>query len=511
MYKLIVIILSQILFFQISYSQKIKYDNTTVNLSKLKNDRKNYFHSRNILYNADSLLTVGYNIPLSDKELKVSAYLTSLQKDFIKTTGKDFPPSNFFYEGKSMIDTNRVYQILRKMPKGGLLHVHPSAGGSAEWIVKNLTYMDNCYMYTSKEGSVRYGAMRFFNPDSVPSGWQSMKLLRDENKITDDTIVAMLTFDETDKGNKKIWMDFESIFRRLDLLFYEPAFRLFIRSVFDSLIADGSQYMELRAGFGSLYDINGKTYSLEDCILIYKEIIADVKKVHPEFDAKIILADFRGAPKERVKKNLMATYNLRKKYPNLVLGYDQVSEEDRWNKTSYYLNEFFSIDSLSKKNGDPLPYYFHDGESTLPSNDNLIDAVMLNTRRIGHGINLFRFPILELAVKKKQIALEVCPLSNQILGYVQDLRMHPASGYIKRNIPLTLNTDDPQIFNYNGLTYDFWTAFMAWELDLKTIKKLALNSIIYSGMSENEKADALKYFNRKWDEFIEDQIADLPD
>jgi len=169
----------------------------------------------------------------------------------------------------------------------------------------------------------------------------------------------------------------------------------------------------------------------------------------------------------------------------------------------------FTIDSIASKEGHDLLYYFHDGESTLPSNNNLIDAVMLNTRRIEHGINLFRFPLLELAVKEKQIALEVCPLSNQILGYVQDLRMHPASGYIKRNIPLTLNTDDPQIFNYNGLTYDFWTAFMAWELDLRTIKKLALNSLVYSGMNKDEKKEALKYFNKKWDEFIEELVGSL--
>ncbi|MEO8665303.1 MAG: hypothetical protein ABI462_07390 [Ignavibacteria bacterium] len=55
--------------------------------------------------------------------------------------------------------------------------------------------------------------------------------------------------------------------------------------------------------------------------------------------------------------------------------------------------------------------------------------------------------------------------------------MHPASGYIKRNVPLTVNTDDPQIFNCNVLTYDFWTAFMAWELDLRTIKKLILTQL----------------------------------
>ena len=72
---------------------------------------------------------------------------------------------------------------------------------------------------------------------------------------------------------------------------------------------------------------------------------------------------------------------------------------------------------------------------------------------------------------------------------------------------MTLSTDDPQIFNYNGLTYDFWTAFMAWELDLRTIKKLALNSILYSGMNREEKKEALIYFNRKWDKFIEEVVG----
>lgn len=490
-----------------SFSQKIEYDDVKVDLSKLKKDRKNYFRSRDILYNADSLLTLGYDIPLSDKEKKVSKYLKALQKNFIKDAGRDFPPSNFFYEERDMIDSSIAYQILRKMPKGALLHLHPSAGNSADWIVKNLTYMDNCYMYVSDNEEVTYGSLYYFHQDSVPAGWTSLKILREERRITDDTIVQMLTFDESDKGDKKIWNDFEDIFNRVGLIRYEPAFRMFTRSLFDSLIADGQQYVELRTGLGGLYNLEGKVFSPEENLLIYKEIIADVQKIHPEFNAKIIYSDFRGFSKERVMKDLLTAYELRKKYPDFIIGFDQVGEEDRWNKTSYYLDQFFTIDSIAKKDGGSLPYYFHDGESTLPSNDNLIDAIMLNTKRIGHGINLFRFPILELAVKKKQIALEVCPLSNQILGYVQDLRMHPASGYIKRNIPITLNTDDPQIFNYNGLTYDFWTAFMAWELDLRTIKKLALNSLAYSGMSKEEKKEALIYFNKKWDTFIDEVAA----
>lgn len=511
MKKIFLVICSQLFLISFSFAQEIIYDSIYLDLSNLKNDRENYYLSRDILYNADSLLTAGYDIPLSEDELKVSEYLSSLQKDFIDITGKDFPPSNFFYEERKRIDTNMVFKIFRKMPKGALLHLHPSAGGNAEWIVKNITYMNNCYLYPLKDGRVAYGSMMFYHPDSVPTGWKSFKILRKKNKITDEEIVRLLTFDEGDEGNKKIWNDFESIFNRLGLNEYEPAFRKFTRTIFDSLIADGEQYVELRTSLGGIYDITGKKFTPEECLLIYKEIIDDVRKLHPEFNAKIIFSDFRGSSQERVMKDLLSAYELRKKYPDLLIGFDQVAEEDRWNKTSYYLDQFFMIDSISKSEGYDLPYYFHDGESTLPSNNNLIDAVMLNTRRIGHGINLFRFPLLELAVKVKKIALEVCPLSNQILGYVQDLRMHPASGYIKRNIPMTLNTDDPQIFNYNGLTYDFWTAFMAWELDLRTIKKLALNSIVYSGMNKDEKSESLIFFNRKWDEFIEETLLQITD
>lgn len=317
MKRIFLIFFVQLLVFRVSLSQQITYDTVSVNLSKLKNDRKHYFSSRNILYNADRLLTVGYDIPLSRKEQKVSEYLKSLQKSFIAITGKDFPPSNFFYEGKYMIDTSLLYKIFRKMPKGALLHLHPTAGGSAEWVIKNISYMNDCYMYESDNGKGTYGAMMFFHPDSVPDGWKSMKVLREKNSITDDTLIQMLTFDESDKGNKKIWTDFEDVFNRVGLIEFEPAFRLFIRAMFDSLLADGQQYMELRTGLGGVYDLTGKQYSPEECLLIYKEIIDDVKKQHPEFNAKIIFSDFRGSSKERVMQDLLTAYELRKKYPGL--------------------------------------------------------------------------------------------------------------------------------------------------------------------------------------------------
>jgi len=158
---------------------------------------------------------------------------------------------------------------------------------------------------------------------------------------------------------------------------------------------------------------------------------------------------------------------------------------------------------LQKQYGVDMPFYFHDGESDWPDDDNLLDAYLLGTRRIGHGLNLYQYPALEKRFMERNVALEVCPLSNQILGYVRDLRCHPASGYLRRGLPLVISSDDPAVFGYEGLSYDFWIVVMAWELDLASLKQLALNSITHSAMSVEEQRSARSRWQRQWDLFVD--------
>ena len=113
------------------------------------------------------------------------------------------------------------------------------------------------------------------------------------------------------------------------------------------------------------------------------------------------------------------------------------------------------------------------------------------------------FPSLVTEIREKDICLEVNPLSNQLLGYVQDLRLHPASLMLKHGVQCVISSDDPAIFDYNGLSYDFWSIVLAWELDLKALKKLSKNSLEYSTLPTDQKEKALVAWEQKWNAFVQ--------
>ena len=86
---------------------------------------------------------------------------------------------------------------------------------------------------------------------------------------------------------------------------------------------------------------------------------------------------------------------------------------------------------------------------------------------------------------------------------MKDLRVHPARSLLQRGIQCTISPDDPGVFGYEGVTYDYWTIFLAWELDLRALKKLVMNSITYSSLTETEQQTARQQWQLRWDDFID--------
>lgn len=70
----------------------------------------------------------------------------------------------------------------------------------------------------------------------------------------------------------------------------------------------------------------------------------------------------------------------------------------------------------------------------------------LHVERIDHGNSAAGDPALVARLAREGIALTMCPLSNQCLSVVKDLRRHPLRALLEAGVRVTINSDDPSYF-----------------------------------------------------------------
>jgi adenosine deaminase CECR1 len=375
---------------------------------------------------------------------------------------------------------------MRRLPKGGVLHVHGSALGDFRWLVTELTHRPDCYIYLGTGGAVPSGALRLAE-SSPGDGWRLVREVRaaapDPTQF-DDELFRSITLGEEELHAPDIWREFTATFQRTSGLTGNRSARAeYWRALLLALADENIQYVESRST------------GIEAAVLL------DVRSRHPDFGIKFIAAGARSATREQMAQGLANALTLRTKDPDQVVGFDLVQEEDRTNSNLYYIEQLLAARREADERGVGLPFYLHSGETNWAENENVYDAILLGASRIGHGLALIRHPRLMQIVKERRIAIETCPISNQILGYVSDLRNHPAVHYINAGLPVVLSSDDPAVFRHT-LSHDFYAAFMAWGLDLRSVKQLAMNSLVYSAMNPDEKRTALAAWEGRWTTFI---------
>ena len=92
-----------------------------------------------------------------------------------------------------------------------------------------------------------------------------------------------------------------------------------------------------------------------------------------------------------------------------------------------------------------LPAVPHAGETE--GADSVRQAVeRLGAVRIGHGVRCLEDPSVVELLREREIMLEVCPTSNDLLQVIERIEDHPLPALIDAGLRVCLNTDDPGWF-----------------------------------------------------------------
>ena len=140
----------------------------------------------------------------------------------------------------------------------------------------------------------------------------------------------------------------------------------------------------------------------------------------------------------------------------------------------------------------------HAGEEAGP--ESVWGALLaLGAERIGHGVRSIEDPQLIDHLVERQIPLEVCPTSNLRTGVVAHWDQHPVGRLIDAGVKVTINTDDPAMFDAN-LAAEFSILEERFGLDEAAIKRLSLAVVESSWADEATRVSLTERVEDWWAE-----------
>ncbi|XP_014238435.1 adenosine deaminase 2-like [Trichogramma pretiosum] len=481
------------------------------------NDHDEYWRQRARILQSEEKKMLGGDMSFERNERLANKLLMDAKTKEIDDGFRDpkqFLPAQSFLRAASSIRKSPVFQIIEDMPKGAVLHAHDTAIVSSEYVFWNITYRPNLYV-CEIDGQLKF---HFFAPGDAAHrpgcDWTLLQEMRkyDQHRTVDYRIAQQLTMvtrnaEQAYANVDEAWSKFMSIFIFLGpMLTYRPVFEDYFYQGLLEFYNDNIIYLELRTVLPTLYDLDGKQYGPIEVARIYKQVADRFCRDYPDFvGVKLIYAPLRNVQERQLEEFLSTARELVRELPDFVAGFDLVGQEDK----GVPLVEFAEqLRGLGNASATPVHLFFHAGETNwygTSTDENLLDAILLDTKRIGHGYAVLKHPELLEMIREKGIAIEVAPISNQVLSLVKDMRNHPAAALFAGDYPVVVSNDDPGLWGAQGLSYDFYEAFvgiMSRNADLRALKKLALNSINYSSMTQDQKIRAMDIWRRRWDAFV---------
>ncbi|RPA94313.1 Metallo-dependent hydrolase [Choiromyces venosus 120613-1] len=479
----------------------------------------------------------------------------------------DIYPGMMFTLAKERMERTELWRIVKRMPKGCLLHAHLEAMVDMDWLFDVALNTPGIHIYsdipltTSKAlekaniqftysttspkaiaglYSSKYEPGSLILVTEVADSFPANLLLNEDsgNKTSREGfrewIISRITITAEEslkhhEGINMVWAKFQSIFMVIQgIIHYEPIYRQFVRHILHHLHQDGILWVDLRATFLMTFKAanTGTILPRADVIKVFSEVIEDYKS-SPEgrgfWGARMIWTSIRRFDQDTIIASMKECVEAKKLYPNVIAGFDLVGQEDLGRTHLEMLPEILWFKEYCKQEGVDIPFFFHAGETLGDGNGtdgNLFDAILLGTKRIGHGFSLHKHPHLISLVKENNICVEVCPISNEILRLTSSILSHSLPAMLAHGIPVSLNNDDPGILGQKttaSITHDYWQVLQAFDnVGLEGLGDLALTGVKFAafeggevGVMEGPRVQRVEEWCARWEAFCEWVVAEF--
>ncbi|PQE10715.1 hypothetical protein CJF32_00009812 [Rutstroemia sp. NJR-2017a WRK4] len=450
-----------------------------------------------------------------------------------------------FLGNLDLIDQTDLMNITKRMPKGAHLHIHFNSCLPAKFLIQQARNIDAMYIRstlpltsTKNLAASRISFMVMTEQEAAPladlwtnnypsNGWMPYMEFQQKFKVEDGDRSLHGT------AGAETWLEQKILFSEEEtyavsqtsrgtqmmkgLFAYESAFRNYTRACIEDFVKDNIQYAEIRPNFmstNSLKTNDGKGSIRNEGIM---EIInQELRNTMLEIEGqkgyfggmKVIYCTPRIFKKEQIEVALDDYYVA---FVDDEKGFDLVGEEEMGNELRHFVPEFLAFQRKCKEQKLEIPFLFHCGE-TLQVGDktdgNLFDAILLNAKRIGHGYAVARHPLLMQIFKEKNIAIESCPISNEVLGLTPTIAAHNLPILLANDVPCTINSDNATFYR-SSLSHDFYQTMIGSEsMSLYGWKQLAIWSLEHSCMDDKERENVIAEWTRRWEDFCQWIVED---